>query len=389
MAKIRRYLPLIFLALCVIAAPGWPRSMAAQHLPPDFSVFWAAGNLALRHPELIYNDAVVTLSQVDFLGPVSGVRPWAYPPTALLPIIPFVGLPYEYSWALFVIASISIFSVAALTFFDRRKLLALCLILLSQPAIFAAINGQMAFLVAALVIGSLTQLRSAPIRAGILLGIAAAIKPQLLLFAPLALLADRQHRALIASACAGLGMVLISLAFGIARWSEWFAALQNFKGTVASLDILYRNVTPTGLLWFLGTEGWPLTVANLIFAGAGAWMAWSAFRNTEDLPIRLVGLAGGALFAAPYAMNYDLVLLVPAAAALLVRGDEQGEPLLPLLVGGLLLVSGGIWAPTAAIAFIVVTLAPYCLPGRLPVPHVSDPAQPIALGPIGWRNGEG
>jgi len=355
--------------------------MMARQLPPDFSVFWATGQLALRHPELIYNDAIVTLRQIDFLGPVSGVRPWAYPPTALLAIIPFVGLPYEVSWALFVITSLLVVTVATWPFFNRRKLLALGLMLFSQPAIFAAVNGQMAFLVAALTIGSLIQLRSAPIRAGILLGIAAAIKPQLLLLAPLALLADRQHRALIASVCAGLGMVLISLAFGVARWSEWFASLSTFKETVASLDILYRNVTPTGLLWFLGVEGWVLTIANLIFAGAGVWMVWSVFRKTDDLAIRLVGLVGGSLFAAPYAMNYDLVLLVPAAAAFLARSDEPSQPLLPMLIGGLLLVSDGIWTPTVTIVFIVVTLARYCWPSSTAAPHPTDFAEPIVTPP--------
>ena len=381
--QLRRFLPFLFLMLCALCAPNWPRSFADRGLPADFSVFWAAVQFAFHAPELIYNDVAVTLKQVDAIGVVAGTRPWAYPPTALLPLLPFGALPYTAALILFVTASLGLFMVAARPLFEERKLLAAGLIVLSQPVIFAALNGQMIFLVAALVTTALILLPTAPVRAGILIGIAAAIKPQLLVFAPLAMLACREYRALGASLCAGGGMVLLSLSFGPERWIEWLGALSRFKDTVESLDILYRNVTPTGMLWFLGVTGPAQWIANLAFALAGAWIVWRVFRRSEDVPTRLVAMVGGALFAAPYAMNYDLVLLVPAAVAFLVRNYDPRASLFPMLTGGLLLVSDGLWAPAATILFVAVVVRPFVWPvGRArPVPASSASSRPPSAAP--------
>jgi hypothetical protein len=157
-------------------------------------------------------------------------------------------------------------------------------------------------------------------------------------------------------------MVLLSLAFGFDRWIEWFGAIARFKATVASLDILYRNVTPTGILWFLGLEGHAQLLANAIFAFAGACMVWAVFRRTVELPPRIAALAGGGLFAAPYAMNYDLVLLVPAAAAYIVTAERESAPLLPALIGGILLVANGLWTPAVTIIFVIAAVWPHLQP---------------------------
>ena len=376
--RLPKFLPILFLSLCALCAPNWPRSFVERNLPADFSVFWAAAQLALQAPALIYNDVAVTLKQADAIGGVVGIRPWAYPPTALLPLLPFGALPYAAALILFVTASLGLFLLATRPLFERRKLLALGLIILSQPVIFAALNGQMVFVVGALVISALIWLPTAPVRAGILLGIAAAIKPQLLVFAPLALLACREYRALGASLCAGGGMVLISLLLGPERWIEWLAALARFKDTVESLDILYRNVTPTGMLWFLGATGPAQWIANLAFSLVGGWIVWRVFRQSIDVPTRLLAMVGGALFAAPYAMNYDLVLLVPAAVAFIVRDHDPRASLLPMATGGLLLVSDGLWAPAATMLFIVVVVKDYVWPVANALP---SPASPVSFPP--------
>ena len=376
--RLPKFLPILFLSLCALCAPNWPRSFVERNLPADFSVFWAAAQLALQAPALIYNDVAVTLKQADAIGGVVGIRPWAYPPTALLPLLPFGALPYAAALILFVTASLGLFLLATRPLFERRQLLALGLIILSQPVIFAALNGQMVFVVGALVISALIWLPTAPVRAGILLGIAAAIKPQLLVFAPLALLACREYRALGASLCAGGGMVLISLLLGPERWIEWLAALARFRDTVESLDILYRNVTPTGMLWFLGATGPAQWIANLAFSLVGGWIVWRVFRQSIDVPTRLLAMVGGALFAAPYVMNYDLVLLVPAAVAFIVRDHDPRASLLPMATGGLLLVSDGLWAPAATMLFIVVVVKDYVWPVANALP---SPASPVSSRP--------
>lgn len=381
--RLPRFLPILFLLLCALCAPNWPRSFIDRNLPADFSVFWAAAQFGLHAPALIYDDVAVTLQQADAIGGVAGIRPWAYPPTALLPLLAFGALPYTAALMLFVTASLGLYVIATRPLFERRKLLAFALVILSQPVIFAALNGQMVFLVGALVISALIWLPTAPVRAGILLGIAAALKPQLLVFAPLALLACRQYRALGASFCAGGGMILLSLLLGPERWVEWVGAVARFKDTVASLDILYRNVTPTGILWFLGVTGPAQWIANLAFAAAGGWIVWRVFRRSDDVPTRLVALVGGALFAAPYAMNYDLVLLVPAAVAFLVRDLDPRASLLPMATGGLLLVADGLWAPAATMLFIAMVVKDHVWPiaGARPTPASLASSPPPSAAP--------
>lgn len=373
--KLGAFLPFYFLAVCVLFALDWQTTFAPRIATPDFSVFWAAARLALERPDLIYNDAAVTLKQAGVIGIIDGNRPWAYPPTALLPLLPFGGLPYFTAYVLFAAFSFALFLIATWHLFERRRLLAMALVTLAQPVIFAALSGQMIMIVAAMVITALSILPAAPLRAGILFGIAAAIKPQLLVFAPLAMLADRQYRALGASLCAGGGMVLLSLLLGPERWIEWLAALPRFKHTVSDLGILGRNITPTGILWFFGVTGTAQLVANMMFGLAGGWMVWRVFRSSDDVPVRLVALAGGALLAAPYAMNYDLALLVPAAAALLVQGADRRASVISILASGLVIIVDGWMAPWATMLFIVVIMKDFCRSGltlpacRLVRPH--------------------
>jgi Glycosyltransferase family 87 len=363
--KLGRFLPVYFLAVCVLFALDWRSTFAPRIVTPDFSVFWAAARLALERPDLLYNDAAVTLKQVGAIGLTDGIRPWAYPPTAVLPLLPFGQLPYATAFPLFAILSFALFLVSTRHLFDRGKPLAMALVALAQPVLFGALNGQMIMIVAAMIITALIILPAAPIRAGVLFGIAATIKPQLLVLAPLAMLADRQYRALGASLCAGAGMILLSLMLGPERWTEWLAALPRFKDTVESLGILGRNITPTGILWFLGVTGRAQLMANLVFGLAGGWMVWRVFRWSNDVPTRLVALAGGALFAAPYAMNYDLALLVPAAAAFLVQGIDRRASLTSMLASGLVIIVDGWLAPWATMLFIVVITKDFIWPGKM------------------------
>ena len=125
MERLRKFLPILFLLLCILCAPNWPRSFADRSLPADFSVFWAAAQFGLQAPALIYNDVAVTLQQASAIGTVSGIRPWAYPPTALLPLLPFGALPYTAALVLFVVSSFGWFLMVARRLFNRRKQLAI------------------------------------------------------------------------------------------------------------------------------------------------------------------------------------------------------------------------------------------------------------------------
>jgi hypothetical protein len=55
---------------------------------------------------------------------------------------------------------------------------------------------------------------------------------------------------------------------------------------------------------------------------------------------------------------------VPAAVAFIVEADRRSAPLLPALLGGMLLVSGGLWTAPVAVLFALVSVASYAWPSR-------------------------
>src|SRR5512139_3371172 len=81
---------------------------------PDFSVFWTAARFAVSSPHLLYDGEAITAAQ-SWVGH-NGPRPWAYPPTALLPILPFAAMPFAIAYAAFTALSLLAFGVATKAF---------------------------------------------------------------------------------------------------------------------------------------------------------------------------------------------------------------------------------------------------------------------------------
>src|SRR5947199_191898 len=76
-------------------------------------------------------------------------------------------------------------------------------------------------------------LRRRPLLAGVLLGVGAAIKPQIFLLVPLALAADRQWRTMLAAGVTGAALAAASaLVWGVDVWRQWLQALPRFNDVV-------------------------------------------------------------------------------------------------------------------------------------------------------------
>jgi hypothetical protein len=192
---------------------------------------------------------------------------------------------------------------------------------------FAAELGQTSLFIAAAMIGGWLLRDRRPLLAGALFGLAACIKPQAMLLAPVVLWG--RWRMLAAMAGAGLALIAASFAFGPQRWLEWPHALATFRALVPATD----RINPAALV---AGPGWAALMAALGLALA------LACRN-------LVGLVTGALCATPYAHAYDLAPLAPLAAGWLLD-----RPLVRwghALVGGALL-AGLVASPAAALAFV-------------------------------------
>lgn len=303
---------------------------------PDYSVFWTAARLALVDPSRLYDAELVTQAQSWLVDPARGLRPWAYPPSGLLAFLPFSWLPFWISYFAWVGVSVAAYLWAARRFASGWWL---ALVVLSPPFIVAAVSGQSALLVAAAILWAVSVSRDRPFAAGLVLGLAAAVKPQSLVAAPLLL--DR--KGLTGFACGGSLAVLGSLVFGIGPWLIWLEALPEFARIATDMGLVFS--TPTGLANLLGA---PRALFWAAGAALGVWLALST--RSGDAQARLVGLVGGGLLITPYAMIYDMVALMPVAVLALASAQRPSDLLRSLPVVG----SGGmLTVPAMAAATIL------------------------------------
>lgn len=316
---------------------------------PDFSVFWAAVQALAAGGGQLYDAQALTTAQEVLVGRTEGLRPFAYPPSALLLFLPFGALPYVTALCIWILISLLAFGAAARAVVGVR---ATALALISPPLVLAAATGQTSLLVGAAATSGLFWLDRRPWLAGALLGAAAMIKPQALILLPVALIAGRYWRSLAAAAATALLMFLLTLLlWGPALWRDWLHALQGFLPIVAGLGLARDSIALASLAQI---GGWPAPagVALQLVAGiGGAVYAFRVFRQPEPWP-RLMALLAGSLFCAPYALVYDLAPLMPLAAALIMTLTARG------LAAGLAFTSLGGAATIPLLIFSGLTARP-------------------------------
>jgi hypothetical protein len=325
--------------------------LRVQILGADYSCFWAGAKTALSKPHLLYDFIHNTDVQGWPLGP-RDIRPFIYPPSALFVFIPFALFPYHLGFALWVAAT------GALYLWATLKAGAPWWVILSPCALLVIDCGQMPFIMGGLVIGAL-MLKDRPILAGVLLGVAACLKPQFVLLAPLAFLAEGRIRTLLVCGLTGVMVCAASaLIWGPDIWFDWLAALPRFKELVTTnRGLLATGATPYA--WLTGS-GYNGAWAYLLILPAIA-AVWFTFANEKtETPDRLIALFGAILLISPYAMNYEYVLLAPAVALYLSRIRDPRWPLYALATAGFL---SFIWTPPALYFALALPLLRY-----MPVP---------------------
>jgi hypothetical protein len=221
--------------------------------------------------------------------------------------------------------------------------------------VWVALTGQNAFLSLALFYGGFRLLDAMPAAAGLLLGLL-AYKPQLWLLVPLALIAARRWKALAWMIGTMTVMALASLAvFGPELWRAFFDAAREAGSPRIVEEMLARVSTQIVSLFAAGTIlGLPRSLASALqMAGAVVAVAavWLAFRRHPSSAARTALLATATFLVSPYTLNYDLLLLMPAAVALFRQGADEGflpgERLVHLLLwlmplGGMILARFGL-----------------------------------------------
>jgi hypothetical protein len=307
--------------LALIALVVWSvfAALHAHVKPADYYVFWTAA----RHTAAPYDPALIAQLQAQLH--ITGAWPFVYPPTFLLAAWPFGQLPLSLAYPLWTGVSAALFFYAASHLV--RPAWATLALFIAPPVVQAIAPGQTSLIVGAAAIGGWLSLKERPALAGVLFAVAACIKPQAMVMAPLLLWGH--WRAVRWAMIAGAGLVLASFVFGPGLWLEWPRALADFGRIAPATD----RVNPSAL------------IASPIFAAGlalyGVWLAWS-WRD-------LTGLVAGALCVTPYAHQYDLAVMAPVALAWLAEYRRYGAG---RAVCAALLLAGFVSAPIGGLGFV-------------------------------------
>ncbi len=280
----------------------------------DFSCFWAGAKVAWHGAARLYDFRYITELQGWPLGPES-LRPFIYPPSALFLFLPFAIAPYWVDYGLWVLATGGLFLWAG------RKAGSPWWLMVAPPVVLILFCGQITLLIGGLVIGGLVLLPRRPVLAGVLFGMAAAVKPQLLVLVPVALLAEGRWRTLAAAGATGAALVVASvMVWSVEPWFAWLSAPRHFQTLIFTVPrMVAALITPYGFLLGHGLNGaWAFLLTPLAI-----WLAWSTFRRSADVADRSIAIFAGALLIVPYAMNYESALFAPAVTAYLSRTDDR------------------------------------------------------------------
>jgi hypothetical protein len=327
----------------------WLLNQSGEPVYSDFTNMFVAGWQALHGEAIsVYDPAEHIRAQDTLVGSGnSAFSNWPYPPIYFLILAPLAQLPYVF--AFFIFEATTLLGLVIVVYCVVRRPPAITLVLASPFTAWNFLAGQSGFLSASLVGAALFFLEHRPMLAGVFIG-CLTYKPQFGLLFPVALIAARQWRAFgSAAATAAMLVGLSAAAFGNATW-EAFP-----RGLLAQADI--NLFVGSGQLGTLRDWGILQTVYGLVRRLGGsaalAWVAqgivifgiiltvWCIWRSRISYHLKAAVISGGSLIATPYALGYDLTLLVIPIAFLaseqIRTGWLKGEQtiLISLFVAGL------------------------------------------------------
>ncbi|TDQ92393.1 glycosyltransferase family 87 protein [Paraburkholderia silvatlantica] len=340
-----------------VSPPGW-----------DFAVFWSASWLALHGPAAsVFDTALIERIALPLQNmlPTPFVTPWTYPPTFLLVMLPAALLPFHVSCFVYVSAGIVFAYQVCARILPAVRNSGWWLPVVAFPAVWVAAGaGQNSFLTFGLMGLGLIVLDRRPWLAGVFFGLL-AIKPQLGLVIPVALLFGRHWRAFVsASLTVGVFCSLAGLVLGFDTFVRFAQALPAFSQFVVE----YSDRWPRGILTVFGAArhfgvavpsayGLHAVVAALA-ASAVAWL-WATRASFE---LRASVLVLSTLLVPTYVMPYDLLwlglpilwLVRDGARNGWLRGD--GVAMVSAWLSPLIFYTSGDWAAGVYVPVVVLAL---------------------------------
>ncbi|MBZ5584478.1 MAG: DUF2029 domain-containing protein [Acidobacteriia bacterium] len=262
----------------------------------DFYSFWAGARLAGHD---VYDAAQAQAIQRS-VSPLVSSKRYIRPPFYALALWPLGRLPFHTAYVVWSVLNLA----AALGFVWAWRCgpasYVACALFLPLGWSFGIGQDAPLMLLAAAAGARLIE-RKKELAGGALLALC-AIKPHLLLFIPVALLAQRKGRALAGMLGAGSVLYLLSSAAAGLGWPAAFvrAAMEN------EATIRPRLLGVAGLLARAGGPTWILPGVMACGAAVAYWWA----RRAAWLPAFAFAVAAGVVFA-PRSMAYDGSLFLP------------------------------------------------------------------------------
>ena len=292
-------------------------------LGADFSHYWLASALAQAgHPLTIYHAPEFIAAQAAFFQ-VKFPLAWFYPPTFLLMVYPLAFLPYLVSLSLWLTTTLAAYLMVLRRIAPHPLTLWLAL---GFPGTFQNFfHGQNGFLTTALLGGGLFLLNQSPWVAGFLLGLV-SYKPHLFALVPVALIAGRRWRALLAAL--STAMVLALASFLLLGQGVWAAFWNNLALPLSmareGLLPINKMVTVFAALSQAGVGLSPAMIIQMVVMVAVAAGVFYVWQGRISFPCQAATLVLGTFLFTPYAFSYDLALLALPLAWLGWEGYNAG-----------------------------------------------------------------
>jgi alpha-1,2-mannosyltransferase len=303
-----------------------------SHPGNDLAVFWTASHMVLHdHAWRVYDfNAFSSLESTlfSFIGRYEFL-PWLYPPTFLVAVAPLALVSFPVALAIWSVLGIGAYawSIRKVVGFDGffRARSSFFVAIASPFAVVPLMFGQNSLLTASLAALSIYWLKPRPVMAGICIGML-AIKPQLAMLFPLALLIAGAWRAIASAAITTLVFVAASIVICSWKSVELFRQSTLLSGFILEDSPIFWHASPTPFAAFR-LAGIPIPLAfaaHLSIAALAIFVMCRVWRATQDVAHRTAAFAITTLLTNPYLWHYELAWLGLAAFSLVTIGWRSG-----------------------------------------------------------------
>ena len=299
--------------------------MQGKPLGTDFINMYAAGRAALDgapgdayHPATHFalERAILPSARPDYYA-------FIYPPIFLLACLPLAFLPYLLALAVWLAATLAAWFACVRTLLPQRW--AILPILAFPGVITNAGHGQNGYLTGACFGGFMVFLETRPFLAGLCLG-SLAYKPQMLIAAPIALLAACRWRAIAGGIVSAVTLTALSyLLIGKAAWLSFLAEAPGARAALeqGQLDFSKIQSSFAAIRVLHGTIGQAYAVQAAVTLVVLAILAGSALRR-PGAAAETALLVTATMLSTPYVLDYDLVCIALPIAWVTARAQKTG-----------------------------------------------------------------